>query len=721
MKLDLKGNTSQEGTPTPTSPIPVSVVSGDNSINTYGKNLLDINASSFSTQTLNGVTITNNGDGSIKLNGTVTGNAFSLKTSSNTPSRINTGTKYYLKVNTLSGTVEDAFSTIVYGNYNGGANTALINVYNAEEGSFTAASDYDKVWVYIYAAVGKKFNNLVIKPILSTLQNTSYEPYQSQTHSIYLGVENILPSELTIINAYLNNGGTTTPANDWKCIETYVEVQPSQTYKASCSNMGARFIYCEYNSSKQVIGTRTENTTGIMATSSTTKYVRFCTNNSTATDFQLELGNKQNHISTTPIELCKIGDYQDYFTKNSGKNLIEPKMASTTQNGITCTNNGDGTFTIDGTASANTTFRLNQSTYNGSDNLQTYNGTYTLSCNQIENNMELNIMQNGTWTSPMGIKNNNTPVSATIDNVDNCFIYLLVRSGKSVNNLVVRPMLEKSSTASIFEPYGTGQWCKYNAIGKIVLDGSEKGGSLVDSNQRIAFTSSSNPKFANVLINTTDSVANNSPSFATHFTLKSQSEITPTNNSFAFSQWGSTKYIYFSAIENTAEAFKNWLSSNNVKIYYPLATPYLSLIEDNNLIEQLDNLENAMSYEGQTNISQVNNDKAFIISAKALEDGTNEVVVNNIGNVYSKPLLALEGNGNVDIYLDNTQILRANLEDKMNIDIAQLEAYNPDTMTLLNRQVIGNYNSMTLQPGNNTIRIDGSLDKATITNYTRYL
>ena len=57
----------------------------------------------------------------------------------------------------------------------------------------------------------------------------------------------------------------------------------------------------------------------------------------------------------------------------------------------------------------------------------------------------------------------------------------------------------------------------------------------------------------------------------------------------------------------------------------------------------------------------------------------------------------------------------------MNIDIAKLEAYNPDTSVLLNRQVIGNYNSMTLQPGNNTIRIDGALDKATISNYTRWI
>lgn len=39
--FDLKGNTTQDGTPTPSSPIPVNVVSGDNEILVCGKNLLD--------------------------------------------------------------------------------------------------------------------------------------------------------------------------------------------------------------------------------------------------------------------------------------------------------------------------------------------------------------------------------------------------------------------------------------------------------------------------------------------------------------------------------------------------------------------------------------------------------------------------------------------------------------------------------------------------------
>ena len=51
MKINLLGNTSQTGTPTPSTPIPVNVVSGDNEVVVCGKNLLSLpNISSYTTQ-----------------------------------------------------------------------------------------------------------------------------------------------------------------------------------------------------------------------------------------------------------------------------------------------------------------------------------------------------------------------------------------------------------------------------------------------------------------------------------------------------------------------------------------------------------------------------------------------------------------------------------------------------------------------------------------------
>ena len=110
-------------------------------------------------------------------------------------------------------------------------------------------------------------------------------------------------------------------------------------------------------------------------------------------------------------------------------------------------------------------------------------------------------------------------------------------------------------------------------------------------------------------------------------------------------------------------------------------------------------------------------------TAKVITSSNVATTISNIGNIYSKPLIAIEGGNNtsIAIYKDNTQILQATVNGKMNIDIDKMEAYDPTNNNLLNRNVIGNYNSMTFAPGNNSIKLVGTFTKATITNYTRWL
>ena len=86
---------------------------------------------------------------------------------------------------------------------------------------------------------------------------------------------------------------------------------------------------------------------------------------------------------------------------------------------------------------------------------------------------------------------------------------------------------------------------------------------------------------------------------------------------------GSINFCFASSDFDTLEKLKTWLSTHNLIVYYQYATPYLSLIEDTTLIEQLDKIEEAMSKQGQTNISQENNDLPFKITASALKDLTN--------------------------------------------------------------------------------------------------
>lgn len=148
------------------------------------------------------------------------------------------------------------------------------------------------------------------------------------------------------------------------------------------------------------------------------------------------------------------------------ENLIEPKMETTTLNGITCTNNGDGTFTINGTntSSSTTSFRINQSTYNGTDNLKTYNGLYTFSCKELVSGLFMNIMQNGTWKSFCTISDTNNISNKTFNNDDNLFIYIGVSGGKTINNVTIRPMFEKGKIAHEYVPYGS--WLQVKNTGK---------------------------------------------------------------------------------------------------------------------------------------------------------------------------------------------------------------------------------------------------------------
>ena len=107
-----------------------------------------------------------------------------------------------------------------------------------------------------------------------------------------------------------------------------------------------------------------------------------------------------------------------------------------------------------------------------------------------------------------------------------------------------------------------------------------------------------------------------------------------TNNDFAMSNY----YSYSSSYKNntcktadqgkglvTRDNFDNstyiaWLGINKPIFYYYLATPEYVLLNDT-LQHQLDDIYNWVeSYPGQTNISQINNDLPFIISARAMKD-----------------------------------------------------------------------------------------------------
>ena len=108
-------------------------------------------------------------------------------------------------------------------------------------------------------------------------------------------------------------------------------------------------------------------------------------------------------------------------------------------------------------------------------------------------------------------------------------------------------------------------------------------------------------------------------------------------------------------------------------------------------------------------------------TAKVLTTGNN--TVKNKGNIYSKPILSITGSGTISVSLNGNQIFSIDLseEDDIVIDVENLEAYDPDDNSLLNRCVTGDYDDFKLLAGDNTVSLSGTITSASLTHYSRWL
>lgn len=136
-----------------------------------------------------------------------------------------------------------------------------------------------------------------------------------------------------------------------------------------------------------------------------------------------------------------------------GKNLVELFFQTKTINGITFVNNGDGTFTLDGTATAATNIRLDQKADGTVVNPKAYlAGTYAMSKNSTK--FGLIIMQESTFISVASLTTPDLTGIRTIPNyIDNCFVYIAIYSGASFNNETFKVQIERGDKVTAFEPY----------------------------------------------------------------------------------------------------------------------------------------------------------------------------------------------------------------------------------------------------------------------------
>ena len=339
--VEMLGKAEQDGTPTPDSPVDVQVVTGENVLSITGKNLCP--------DTSEGYWV-----GSAGTNAGRTANDSGVAI----PVRPNT----YYAVSTTTTQARyrcawaDATTTV------GGASltTALFFSADNTSGSHTGSSGSHKYLI---------INATDLSAIQLELGSTAsdYEAYQAQEFEVNLG-KNLLPIidgtatirgiTATVADGVLTLNGTSTGSGIFKLtngIEGAESLAPSETWlteKFPITNLNGANIAIDYQS-----GTSPQASSAFRIYGSTSTYINqwypltsdqattwasdtqapsclcfFFGNGITFSDYKITLQIEKGTSATpfvsyfTPIELAKIGNYQDRIYKADSKWYIEKKV-----------------------------------------------------------------------------------------------------------------------------------------------------------------------------------------------------------------------------------------------------------------------------------------------------------------------------------------------------------------------------------------------------------
>ena len=139
----------------------------------------------------------------------------------------------------------------------------------------------------------------------------------------------------------------------------------------------------------------------------------------------------------------------------SGKNLLNATLQTTTVNGVTCTNNGDGTYTVNGTATGIAIFVVY---YNFADVYGSASSLKMVGCPSGGSAQKYFLRSYRKGGNPEILDEYGSGISIGSFKESESNIAIIVKSGATVNNLIFKPMLTTDTTATYadFEPYTGG-------------------------------------------------------------------------------------------------------------------------------------------------------------------------------------------------------------------------------------------------------------------------
>lgn len=591
-----------------------------------GKNLLPYPYSD-TTKTISGITFTDNGDGSVTVNGTATVNAsyYFYRDTKNLINGLKTGDRITVSIISDKTWVSSPTTMNIVCNYYDSTGTmkdgnCVINSTTKYK-TITVGDDWVGIGMYIVVYSGQTIDNITLKPQVELGSvATEYEQYgvspspefPSEVQSAGdLTTKNLLPypyinSTMTYYGITFtdNNGiitldGTTTLSEnrvaDFKLMSN-AKLEAGTYTLSGCPKTGATYTYRLF-----VIITHNDNTSA---------YVNEIGNGSTFTVTNTDLvtiniriggqlGTVSNLVFKPQLEKgSSATEYEPYHKYDipitvAGKNLISyPYMYTTkTENGVTWTDNGDGSVTVSGTATGYSDFFFKVMSIPP-------NTTFTFSKNQSDDaaNIAFSLKQLDENRALIGTEISLIPTVAThkFTTAENAR-YIQIACKRYTNDEckgTYKPMLELGDTATEYEPYHepitthiyldeplrkVGDYSDYidfkkqkvvRNIKEITLNGSE--------NWRLQGTNENGIiSFIYSISNETAPSTTNISALSTHYSYKMTSLSNATEQGFFVQRGGITNLYIRMFNEDIADiaAFKTWLSENNVMIYYQMAIP----------------------------------------------------------------------------------------------------------------------------------------------------
>lgn len=304
LKINLKASESVQGeNPSPSNPQEIHTVKGDNEIVIINKNLFDKNNANIINCAVNALPIQMSANAKSIYIKIIGGKTYTISKIASTRLRAET-------------TIQTPAVGVSVSDYQENDSGTSLTIQTS------ASAKYLLVYYYLSGT-----DTLTEQQILDSMQieegttPTPYIEHQEQNYPINLGVENLFENVVYKNNYFIgSNGGEV--SNDSACIWKKIKVKPNTTYTLSYESNDYTFgqRIAEYNTSDVFIQRNiTYLSSYTFTTSNTTEYINI-SGLKTDGNIQIEEGTVAHSYSPygqTPIELCKIGDYQDLIFKNT--------------------------------------------------------------------------------------------------------------------------------------------------------------------------------------------------------------------------------------------------------------------------------------------------------------------------------------------------------------------------------------------------------------------